>query len=311
MTYCEFVNAVEERMKKVVTGGVKTSIYKVLKNNGKERTGILVEIPGINISPTIYLEEFYENYKNGESFDSIIERVISFYESVRQREPWECERFQTYEGVKEKVVFKLINTAKNRRFLSTVPHLAFLDLSIVFYVLVEISIEGTASMMVNYEHAKLWDVTAEELWEDAIQNAKQLLPAELLTMSGTIQSMMGDQKETVNLLTGEITEHDHMYVLSNKLKSYGAACIAYPHLLNLIGSILKNNYYILPSSVHEVIIVPYSEGLICEELNDMVREINATQVEEEEVLSNHIYLFDRVTGKIRAGETVLAGGTIS
>ena len=98
-----------------------------------------------------------------------------------------------------------------------------------------------------------------------------------------------------------------MYVLSNKFRNYGAAGIAYPNVLEMIGQILKKDYYILPSSVHEVIIVPYSEIYVCSKLDEMVREINSTQVEEEDVLSNHVYLYDRVSGKLRVGSSVQTG----
>ena len=82
---------------------------------------------------------------------------------------------------------------------------------------------------------------------------------------------------------------------------------AYPNVLEMIGQILKKDYYILPSSVHEVIIVPYSEIYVCSKLDEMVREINSTQVEEEDVLSNHVYLYDRVSGKLRVGSSVQTG----
>ena len=77
--------------------------------------------------------------------------------------------------------------------------------------------------------------------------------------------------------------------------------------IEMIGQILKKDYYILPSSVHEVIIVPYSEIYVCSKLDEMVREINSTQVEEEDVLSNHVYLYDRVSGKLRVGSSVQTG----
>ena len=92
-----------------------------------------------------------------------------------------------------------------------------------------------------------------------------------------------------------------MYILSNSLRSYGAACIAYPHILEMIGEILRRDYYVLPSSVHEVIIVPWSPGLDIRELDEMVREINVTQVAEEEVLSSHAYLYRRSTGTLCGG----------
>lgn len=88
-----------------------------------------------------------------------------------------------------------------------------------------------------------------------------------------------------------------MYVLSNSLRNYGAACIAYPHIMETIGEILQEDYYILPSSIHEVVIVPYTREISRREMDDMVRDINETQVADEEVLSNHVYLYERSTGR--------------
>ena len=111
---------------------------------------------------------------------------------IKQEKPWDCESFRDYEGVRNRIVFKVINTAKNRKFLRTVPHLAFLDLSIVFYVLVDVSEEGTAAMVVNRSHADTWKVQAETLWEDAVKNVKNLLPAEFVTMNHALKSLLGD-----------------------------------------------------------------------------------------------------------------------
>lgn len=308
MTYIEFADAVEKMMNKKMKGGVRASLYTAMKNNGKERTGILIEMPGINISPTIYLEEYYESYVAGRKIEQIVDDIKQLYEEIKQEKPWDCESFRDYEGVRNRIVFKVINTAKNRKFLRTVPHLAFLDLSIVFYVLVDVSEEGTAAMVVNRSHADTWKVQAETLWEDAMKNVKNLLPAEFVTMNHALKSLLGDvEYEEGDLLLEKKKDYDQMYVLSNKFRNYGAACIAYPNVLEMIGQILKKDYYILPSSVHEVIIVPYSEIYVCSKLDEMVREINSTQVEEEDVLSNHVYLYDRVSGKLRVGSSVQTG----
>ena len=144
--------------------------------------------------------------------------------------------------------------------------------------------------------------------EDAVKNVKNLLPAEFVTMNHALKSLLGDvEYEEGDLLLEKKKDYDQMYVLSNKFRNYGAACIAYPNVLEMIGQILKKDYYILPSSVHEVIIVPYSEIYVCSKLDEMVREINSTQVEEEDVLSNHVYLYDRVSGKLRVGSSVQTG----
>ena len=316
MDYKEFACAVEKQIKQKMKGGVKASLYTVVKNNGKERTGVLIETPGVNISPTIYLEEYYESYLEGKPLEYIVGELTEFYESIRKGESWDCNQILTYNGVKDRIVFKLINTAKNRKFLDSVPHRMFLDLSIVFYVLFEGTEEGTAVMTVSNRHAKQWNVGTEELWEDAVKNAGKLLPAELMTMKSALKDMVKksddckENAETENLLAGGGSSRDRMYVLSNNLRNYGAACIAYPHIMETIGEILQEDYYILPSSVHEVVIVPYSKEISRGEMDNMVRDINETQVADEEVLSDHAYLYDIRMGCLRRGTEFMAGGVM-
>lgn len=315
MDYREFACAVKEQVNYRMTGGERAQLYTAVKNNGTERTGVLIEAPGINISPTIYLEEYYEDYRNGTPLEKIAGDIIAFYRSVRQERSWDCSQILTYPGVRDKVVFKLINTAKNSRILRTVPHIDFLDLSIVFYVLLEVTEEGTASIAVTLEHAGQWNVSAEQLWENAVENVKRLLPAEFFTMSYALKEILkkgagidgGGPAEPENLLGNDSCVRDGMYVLSNRMRNYGAACIVYPNVLEMIWNILQTDYYVLPSSVHEVIIVPCHRSVTSEELDEMIQDINDTQVDAEEVLSGHAYLYEHGTGKLRVG-TKCSGG---
>ena len=106
-----------------------------MKNNGKERTGILIEMPGINISPTIYLEEYYESYVAGRKIEQIVDDIKQLYEEIKQEKPWDCESFSGFmKGSETGLYFKVINTAKNRKFFKNrFPHFSvFFDLSIVF-----------------------------------------------------------------------------------------------------------------------------------------------------------------------------------
>ena len=117
-----------------------------------------------------------------------------------------------------------------------------------------------------------------------------LLPDEFQTMRAVIEELTGME---------ETGKEDRMYILSNEIRSYGAAAILYEGRLEKIGDYLKENYYVLPSSVHEVIIVPESEAPGQAELSRLVKEINETQVDPEEVLSNHAYYYDRKQKKLR------------
>lgn len=314
MDYRAFTCAVERQMNQRMTGGVKAGLYTTTKNNGKERTGILIETPGINISPTIYLEEYYQSYRQGTDLEKIVDAIMKFYEEIKQEKSWDYEKILNYEGVRDRIVFKLVNTMKNRKFLNMVPHIPFLDLSAVFYVLLEATSEGTAAMTVNKNHMQQWGVETDTLWKDAARNCRRLLPAEFFTMNYALKEMLRknagccEKNAAENLLVVDDRPRDGMYVLSNKLRNYGAACIAYPQVLEMIGGILGTDYYVLPSSVHEVVIVPYCDKITAAELDEMVRDINLTQVADEEVLSDHAYLYDVKAGYLRRGTEFMTGG---
>ena len=294
MNYTEFVNAVKEKLTQELNGGVRVNVYTTKKNNATERTGLILETPGVNISPTIYLEEFFEH-------------LVELYEEIRQEKSWDYERMLSFEGVKDRIIFRLINTEKNKELLLDVPHREFLDLSLVFAVLVEADNDGTAVMLIKDLHMRQWKVTKEQLWNVAKENTKRLLPAECFGMNFAVYELLSrstpGEHDRENLLRRTWhPEKDKMYVLSNKLKNYGAACIAYPYILDMLAGVLKENFYVLPSSVHEVIIVPESSRIRQSELERMVREINETQVPEEEILSNHAYFYYAQEGKLQLGK---------
>ncbi|MEG0721301.1 MAG: DUF5688 family protein [Lachnospiraceae bacterium] len=204
---------------------------------------------------------------------------------MRFEHSWEGKYVRDFEKVKKQVVYKVINYKKNAELLNEIPYVGFLDLAVVFYVLLELNQHGTATMTIRNEHLKGWGVSREELLKVAQENTVRLLPAEFKTMKTVLEEML-----TLNI--AEDTE-DYMYVLSNPMKNFGACCILYDGILEKIGNRLGGNYYILPSSVHEVIIIPENQSPGKKELRIMITEINETQVAEEEILSNVPYYYVR------------------
>lgn len=311
MNYQEFVCAVEKKMNDKMEGGMKANLYRSLRNNGTERMGIMMETKGRNISPTIYLEEFYVRYQKGEKIDDIIKDIMRFWQDAKKQMPGNANDLESFAQIRDRIVFKLINTRQNETLLKDVPSRPFLDLSIVYYVLLDVNLKGTATMLIRKEHLKMWNVKEEDIRNAAEQNAARLLPAEMFTMRQTMDellcpSMRGQRQNLLTdgaaLLRGGTKEEeegeDFMYVLSNQLRSFGAACIVYPHVLEMVGRIVGEDFCVLPSSVHEVIIVPESYSMEQKEMDEMVTEINATQVADEEVLSNHAYFYERDAKKL-------------
>lgn len=284
MTYCQFVAAVKEELECKVEKKIKIDVHVALKNNNTERRGLVFLEEGINISPTIYLEEVYREFQEGKDFHKIVQEVLEVYKSTRFSKGWETEELQSFNKIQGKILCKLINREKNREFLEDTPYISFLDLAIVCYVLIELKENGIATMPVKVSQLKMWGIEETELFRVAKENVQKQFPAELRQMKEVIAEMLG-----IDVVQDE---EDFMYVLSNEIRSFGAVCIIYDNILELIAGELKENYYIIPSSIHEVIIVPESKAPRKEEIEKMIKEINETQVEEEEVLSNSVYFYN-------------------
>lgn len=291
MDYQQFIQVIEKEVKENVKKDVRVCMHTVIKNNGKERQGITLSEQGINISPTIYLEEYYEKFRGGKSVKDITDNILKLYEEVRFHHSWEASCVQEYENIKDKVVYKLIGKKRNAELLERVPHVPFLDLAMIFYVILELGQHGTATMMIRKENVEAWGIEEETLWKQAVANTPRILPAKFSTMKSVIAEMTGED-------SGEEDDDDSMYVLSNSVRNYGACCILYPNVLEQIGCRLQENYYVLPSSVHEVILIPESMSPSREELEEMIQEINTTQVAREEILSDKPYYYKREEKKL-------------
>lgn len=284
MTYYQFIQAVETKVKEGIGENVLIGHHTAEKNNGVMKCGIVLAKEGVNISPTIYLEEYFEQFQYGRSLDNIVTDIIRLYHEVRFEKSWDEKNIRTFQAVEEKIIYRIVNFKENESLLEGIPHVPFLDLAITFHVLLEITNFGTATMMIRNEHLQLWDVSTEVLYEKAKANTERLLPYEFQTMSAVMEE----------LTSGEVVmEEEILFVLSNTIRSFGAAAILYENRLERIGEYLGENFYVLPSSVHETIIVPESFAPSREILNEMIREINDTQVSDEEILGNQAYYYER------------------
>lgn len=286
MNYQQFVVVVKEKVALSLGDGMSLHIHTALKNNGIERVGLTITDKRINISPTIYLEEFYKQFQNGHEINSIVERILDVYQEVKFEHTWQVHTIKNFESMRSKIVFKLIHASKNETLLKNMPYIAYLDFAIVFYILFEVDESGTATIPITYELIQLWDVSLDDIQQNAFRNAQTLLPATFKPMQIVIDELMG-----TNYSEDALTE-DLMYVLTNSLRSFGAACILYDDMLEKIGENIEENYYLLPSSIHEMIIVPESNSPSRAHLNEMITEVNQTMVDEEDFLSDRVYYYD-------------------
>lgn len=299
MSYDEFVGAVKKEVTKLGGRNMRVELHTAIKNNGKERIGLALKEEQINVSPAIYLDEYFDMWQSGKSIDDIAKSILQLYEKIRVNKSWEVSEYHKYQSIKPKLACKLINLQKNKKLLLDTPYIKYLDLAIVFYLLIDVSEQGTSTMLVKDVHKEAWEVSLEEMYQDALLNVEHILPSCFQTMHSVINELITDEIYMDGYEEREYAqEEERMYVLSNTARNFGAACILYKEKLNTIGKLLEENFYILPSSIHEVIIVPVSKAPDRREMDSMIKEINGTQVLEEEVLSDHVYFYNQQKGML-------------
>ncbi len=287
MNYQQFVMALKTKVADILGESATVTIHTALKNNGYERVGLTISEKHINLSPTIYLEEYFKYFEDDDSIDDIADSILHVYHEVRFDHSWQVHTISNFELIKEKIVYKIIHAPQNETLLKTLPSLPYLDFAVVFYILFEVDDNGTATIPVTEDLLRLWNTSLKELFHIAMKNTPKLLPPVFKPMRIVVEELLEHPYDE------DLQDNDVMFVLTNPLRSLGAACILYDNVLLHIGNFLKENYYVLPSSIHEVIIIPESQAPGKETLNDMVVEINKTQVAIEDVLSNHVYYYDR------------------
>lgn len=300
MEFTSFKILVRDEIAKRTGEQYHVRVNDVRKNNGVVLSGITMLQEDSNISPTIYLNQYYEAYENGEiTLRCIVDDVINTYERNKVGRSVDMRFFMNYENIKNRIIFKLIHAEKNEELLKEVPNIRFLDLAIVFQCLVSDELFGNATIMIHNAHLKLWEIGAEELYKEALVNTPKLQRYDIKNMRDVLcelrflEELEGKQFIDRDEYIEELPEATPMYVLSNRTRVQGATCMLYPDILKDFGASVRSDFYILPSSIHEVILLPAQGDEDCEVLKKMVLEVNETQVEREEVLSNSVYYYNR------------------
>lgn len=300
MDFANFAEMVKDEVEKTIGSNFQIKLNDVRKNNGIVLKGITVVENDNNIAPTIYLDEYYKDYINGKTtFVKVIDDVMGTYHKNKVDQNVDMRYLLNYEKVKQGIVYKLINTEKNKELLNDIPHIEFLDLSIVFQYLVTQEELGIAAILIHNVHQKLWGVSVEDLYQAAKENTCALLKYEIKSMSEVLFDIIEEAgTEEPDDYMMEMSDSIPMYVLTNKRRVDGAACMLYPDLLHHFSDKIGKNLFIIPSSIHEVLILPADHDVQELEVRRMIKEVNDTQVSTEEILSYSLYFYDRQVGEI-------------
>lgn len=297
MDFNGFIEKAQNSVRDFLGESVKVQVREVTKNNGITLQGMVITRDGENISPTIYLKPFFEAYEKGKSFGCIIQEIISIYEENKVDADLNFDFFLDYQKVQKRVFQRIVNFEKNRKMLENLPHIRFFDLAVICYYAYMNDFLGKGSILIETGHLDRWGISQETLFEDARNNTVNKLGTEIMGVDELIYEMMSDKLEEKDLeqfsdAIQNAKREVPMYIMTVQGRYFGAVCMYYNEFLQVFAKKCGKNFFILPSSIHELILIPDSGRERPAELKKMVQEVNAGHVAPEEQLSDNVYYFD-------------------
>lgn len=302
MNYTEFSDYIKQCFRELMGSDVRINIITVIGNNDCERDALIILEKDSTMSPSIYLKEYYEDYVKGVSMGEIIANIYGVYKRYHIQNDINAEFFYNYEKIKKSIVYKLVNKEKNKKMLQDIPHYDVLDLSVVFYFLINTESIQNATAMIHNEHLKMWNVSRDEIYRIATENTPRLLSYNIKSIDEILRKYMEQSRMSEEYVTGGQAMHMEimsqgqkdikMYVLTNIYQMNGAACMLYEKPVKWFSGEMNDDLYIIPSSIHEVIMLPVSD-IGRDELNSMVKQVNKEELAECDILSDHVYMYDR------------------
>lgn len=291
MEYIQFLTEVRERVEDHFDGKVKGEVCTSTKNNGVIVIGLMLKGEKERVAPNFYLDRQFVEWMRGMcTLEEIAEKLCQAYQEEIKRNGHLISTIQfTWEEFRRNVFMRLVNREKNKELLETIPHREFLDLALVYYYSVPIEGDVTGTLLITKEHLDLLEVEEEELYQTAKSNCERFQPVKIRCM----EDLLYELGRKIGVEVYEAKEcHPFLFVMTNTKGMFGATSLAFEEELDCFAKRIRSSFYILPSSIHEVILVPENKEFCKEYFQSMVREINATQVDVTEVLSDNIYYYN-------------------
>lgn len=268
--------------------GYHGTIKTMLKTNQK-LDALNIYQNGDNISPVIYLDSFYSDLEKGASIDNVTDRIIQLYFRMRgDIQNFDATLMTDFNHVKNMLFVQLINRHSNTELLQNVPHSFFLDdFAVVIRCLVKMTSDEHADFLVHDCHMEMWDADQETLLSIAMQNTRKMFGTDIRSMNEVLGELLDSPVEIEDL--------PPIWVLSNRQKIMGAATALFDDVLKEFAE-THGSFYIIFSSVHEALLIPAEWNPDKDVLTEMNQEVNATQVEQDEILGTKAYFYDRKKG---------------
>lgn len=285
LSFKEFQYYIEDHILDGWKEEADVKIQKAKKNNGVTYCGLYIKETEESVAPSIYLEEFYERYMKGENMDEIIEQIRKEYKWAMERAQVYQLNVEDYAQMKDWIIYRLVNYKKNKELLQDAPFIRLYDLAITFRWIAHTDDVGISSALITNQELLFWGISIHELLLVAQKNTQRIFPPyivnldRLLAQAGEIPKDFAGPKE--------------MFVMTNQQQINGATVLVYEGVLKEFAETIQDDLYILPSSIHELILVPATDFPEPERMLEMVKEANEQIVAPIDILSDSVYYYNR------------------
>lgn len=286
---------IREFLPEEIRESVAVSVHPKRKANDVQQYGLMIRMGTEKVSPNFYLEDAWKEYEGGMEMQEVLGNLAQEYMKYRDIQKYiHVDASMEYEAVKDRVVYQVLNKEANRNNLRERIYTDIgQGLVKVYAIHQKLNGFGTeGSIAITHDVMKRFGYDAEEIREVAEENTPRIYPA-VFTPMGQILADMGQEESASNN-----PEEMELYVLTNAAMNWGAGALFYPGMQEKIAGQLGRNYYVLPSSLNEVLIVPEKLGVEAWELEQKVRRINRKTISKEDFLSNKVLVYDREKGQL-------------
>ncbi len=277
MDFIEFIAMVKNEIKEYLPKEYadKTVDVKKIAKVGGGYVGLSVIDEGQPIVPTVDMETFFEVYQDGATKEEIMERIAELL-MVKPPALFDGADASKYELIKSKLFVRLCNVSQNQGILKDVPHRIFGDIAAVCYIVFSSAGNDYFSTPITNELFRRYGITEEQLFEDAYANADRMFPKIIDKVPGPADKDGG-----------------YVYYITNSRKYYGSSAMFYPGALEAIAEFMGDDYYLIPSSVHEMALLPKSKNKDIPMLRQILGELNEENLQKKDYLSDNLFVYSR------------------
>ena len=281
---------------------VNISVHEVNKLN-ESYEAITVTPEGSNIGVNVGIDKFYGAYENGTPYEEVVDKAVDVVaHGMAQRPEFDIDSLTDYSQMKEKLAMEVVSAEANKDLLETVPHKNMEDMAVVYRFVLSSDDDGRASILVTNQIIESMGVTPEQLHADALENAPHIKPAEIRGMSEVMAELVGPEQAEMMGIVPMDPKDEQMFVATVPDKVHGAGVLAYQDFMDQAAERVGGDFFILPSSIHEILIVPDNGQMDLKTLEDMVKDVNATQVAPADKLTDSVYHYDSKAKIFELGE---------